>query len=120
MKERDEWVVIWRSHMMEIKADRNDGSLVLVKHGAEAITNHNMLVSPLMLFHIEDLSNVESFHVNFVVGRPLFTKKYRHLTVESKLTREDLSGLVRPGAYSKQYAIDAPMHLTFEYVEGPS
>ncbi|KAH0651660.1 hypothetical protein KY285_032185, partial [Solanum tuberosum] len=29
-------VVIWRSHMMEIKADRNDGSLVLVKHGDEA------------------------------------------------------------------------------------
>ncbi|KAH0654179.1 hypothetical protein KY290_032452 [Solanum tuberosum] len=74
--------------MMEIKADRNDGSLVLVKHGDEAVRG------------------------------PLFTKKYRHLTVESKLTREDLNG--RPGAYSKQYAIDAATHLTFEYVEGPS
>ncbi|KAK6780558.1 hypothetical protein RDI58_022742 [Solanum bulbocastanum] len=31
-------VAIWRSHMMEIKADRNDGSLVLVKHGAEAVS----------------------------------------------------------------------------------
>ncbi|WMV47246.1 hypothetical protein MTR67_040631 [Solanum verrucosum] len=60
-------VVIWRSHMMEIKADRNDGSLVLVKHGAEAVSYPR-----------------------------------------------------RPGAYSKQYAIDAAMHLTFEYVEGPS
>lgn len=30
-------VVIWRSHMMEIKAYSNDGSLVFVKHRAEAV-----------------------------------------------------------------------------------
>ncbi|KAL3336401.1 hypothetical protein AABB24_032243 [Solanum stoloniferum] len=97
---------------MEIKADGSDGSLVLIKQGAEA----------------------KVFESTFVGSRRCiikerFSKKYRHPTLDSKLTLKRLNAEARCMTKARRlgvvtpvlYAVDTVMHtLTFEYVEGPS
>ncbi|KAG5514486.1 hypothetical protein RHGRI_035780 [Rhododendron griersonianum] len=96
---------------MEIKADGKDGSLVLLKQGAEA----------------------RVFESTFVGRRSIvkerFSKKYRHPTLDSKLTIKRLNAEARCTTKARRlgvctpvlYAVDPILHtLTFEYVEGPS
>uniref|UniRef100_A0A5B7BCN7 non-specific serine/threonine protein kinase n=1 Tax=Davidia involucrata TaxID=16924 RepID=A0A5B7BCN7_DAVIN len=96
---------------METKADGKDGSLILIKQGAEA----------------------RVFESTFVGRRSIvkerFSKKYRHPSLDSKLTLKRLNAEARCmtkarrlGVYTPVlYAVDPVLHtLTFEYVEGPS
>lgn len=96
---------------MEIKEEGKEGSLVLLKQGAEA----------------------RVFESTFVGRRSIikerFSKKYRHPSLDSKLTLRRLNSEARCvtkarrlGVYTPVlYAVDPLLHtLTFEYVEGPS
>ncbi|KAE9460688.1 hypothetical protein C3L33_07475, partial [Rhododendron williamsianum] len=91
---------------MEIKADGKDGSLVLLKQGAEA----------------------RVFESTFVGRRSIvkerFSKKYRHPTLDSKLTIKRLNAEARCTTKARRlgvtpalYAVDPILHtLTFELV----
>ncbi|KAJ4831009.1 hypothetical protein Tsubulata_029568 [Turnera subulata] len=97
---------------MQMEVDTSNDSLVLIKQGAEA----------------------RVFESNFVGRRSIvkerFSKKYRHPTLDSKLTLKRLNaqearcmtkarrlGVSTPALY----AVDPVLHtLTFEFVEGPS
>ncbi|KAL7198746.1 hypothetical protein ACSBR2_021112 [Camellia fascicularis] len=94
---------------MEIKADGNDGSLILLKQGAEA----------------------RVFESTFVGRRSIvnkcFSKKYRHPSLDSKLILKCLNAEARCMTRGRRlgvcpptpYVVDAALHtLTFEYVEG--
>ncbi|KAL5702228.1 non-specific serine/threonine protein kinase [Ranunculus cassubicifolius] len=94
---------------MEI--ERQEGELVLLKQGAEA----------------------RVFESNFVgkksVVKERFSKKYRHPTLDSKLTLKRLNAEARCMTKARKlgvptpvlYAVDPLLHtLTFEYVMGPS
>ncbi|KAI5673051.1 hypothetical protein M9H77_13415 [Catharanthus roseus] len=96
---------------MEIGTDEKQGSLVLIKQGAEA----------------------RVFESNFVSRRSIikerFSKKYRHPSLDSKLTLKRLNAEARCMTKARRlgvstpvlYAVDPLLHtLTFEYVEGPS
>ncbi|WCJ21586.1 EKC/KEOPS complex subunit bud32 [Euphorbia peplus] len=96
---------------MEINSDVKDASLVLIKQGAEA----------------------RVFESNFVGRRSIikerFSKKYRHPSLDSKLTLKRLYAEARCTTKARRlgvstpvlYAVDPLLHsLTFEYVEGPS
>lgn len=96
---------------METKADGVDGSLILIKQGAEA----------------------RVFESSFVGKRSIvkerFSKKYRHPSLDAKLTLKRLNAEARCmtkarrlGVYTPVlYSVDIVLHtLTFEYVEGPS
>ncbi|KAL4611811.1 hypothetical protein ACB092_08G152600 [Castanea dentata] len=97
---------------MKIKTDVKESSLILLKQGAEA----------------------RGFESNFVGRRSVikerFSKKYRHPTLDSKITLKRLNA-VRSQVLTKArrlgvstpvlYSVDPVLHtLTFEYVEGPS
>ncbi|RVX20701.1 EKC/KEOPS complex subunit bud32 [Vitis vinifera] len=90
---------------MEIKADGKESSLILLKQGAEATTcalatNYNVSQDFLQ-------GTGRVFESNFVgrrcVVKERFSKKYRHPSLDSKLTLKRLNAT-----------------LTFEYVEGPA
>ncbi|KAL7112934.1 hypothetical protein ACP275_04G032700 [Erythranthe tilingii] len=97
---------------MEIKLDGvEDSSLVLIKQGAEA----------------------RVFESTFVDRRSVvkerFSKKYRHPSLDSKLTLKRLNAEARCTSKARKlgvstpvlYAVDPLLHtLTFEFVEGPT
>ncbi|CDP08511.1 unnamed protein product [Coffea canephora] len=96
---------------METDADAKQSSLVLIKQGAEA----------------------RVFESTFVGRRSIikerFSKKYRHPSLDSKLTLKRLNAEARCMTKARRlgvstpvlYAMDPVLHsLTFEYVEGPS
>ncbi|MCL7036717.1 hypothetical protein MKW94_007335 [Papaver nudicaule] len=96
---------------MEINQNENETSLVLLKQGAEA----------------------RVFESSFVGKRSVvkerFSKKYRHPTLDSKLTLKRLNAEARCMTKARRlgvltpvlYAVDPVMHtLTFEFVEGPA
>lgn len=96
---------------MEVDADAGGGSLVLLKQGAEA----------------------RVFESNFVGRRCIvkerFSKKYRHPSLDSKLTSKRLNAEARCMTKARRlgvatpvlYGVDPVLHtLTFEYVDGPS
>nr|GLL46894.1 EKC/KEOPS complex subunit bud32 [Ipomoea trifida] len=96
--------------MMENEANGKEGNLVLIKQGAEA----------------------RVFESTFVGRRSIvkerFSKKYRHPTLDSKLTLKRLNAEARCMTKARRlgvatpvlYAVDPILHsLTFEYVEGP-
>ncbi|XP_027164411.1 EKC/KEOPS complex subunit TP53RK [Coffea eugenioides] len=96
---------------METDADAKQSSLVLIKQGAEA----------------------RVFESTFVGRRSIikerFSKKYRHPSLDSKLTLKRLNAEARCMTKARRlgvstpvlYAVDPMLHsLTFEYVEGPS
>ncbi|KAH8509280.1 hypothetical protein H0E87_011156 [Populus deltoides] len=105
-------VVAGGANIMEIDAeDVKDSSLILIKQGAEA----------------------RVFESSFVGRRSIvkerFSKKYRHPTLDSKLTLKRLNAEARCMTKARRlgvstpvlYAVDPLLHsLTFEYVEGPS
>ncbi|XP_021719558.1 TP53-regulating kinase-like [Chenopodium quinoa] len=95
---------------MEIEADEKDRGLVLLKQGAEA----------------------RVFESTFVGRRSIvkerFSKKYRHPTLDSKLTLKRLNAEARCMTKARKlgvatpvlFAVDPVLHtLTFEYVDGP-
>nr|GME00653.1 EKC/KEOPS complex subunit bud32-like [Ipomoea batatas] len=99
-----------RVFMMENEANGKEGNLVLIKQGAEA----------------------RVFESTFVGRRSIvkerFSKKYRHPTLDSKLTLKRLNAEARCMTKARRlgvatpvlYAVDPILHsLTFEYVEGP-
>ncbi|KAM7462080.1 hypothetical protein LguiA_030201 [Lonicera macranthoides] len=96
---------------MEITAEGKEGSLILLKQGAEA----------------------RVFESHFVGRRSIvkerFSKKYRHPTLDAKLTLKRLNAEARCMVKARRlgvstpalYAVDPLLHtLTLEYVEGPS
>ncbi|KAM7466140.1 hypothetical protein LguiB_013702 [Lonicera macranthoides] len=96
---------------MEITAEGKEGSLILLKQGAEA----------------------RVFESHFVGRRSIvkerFSKKYRHPTLDAKLTLKRLNAEARCMSKARRlgvstpalYAVDPLLHtLTLEYVEGPS
>ncbi|KAM7496002.1 hypothetical protein LguiA_020416 [Lonicera macranthoides] len=96
---------------MEITAEGKESSLILLKQGAEA----------------------RVFESHFVGRRSIvkerFSKKYRHPTLDAKLTLKRLNAEARCMAKARRlgvstpalYAVDPLLHtLTLEYVEGPS
>nr|GMD87270.1 EKC/KEOPS complex subunit bud32-like [Ipomoea batatas] len=96
--------------MMENEANGKEGNLVLIKQGAEA----------------------RVFESTFVGRRSIvkerFSKKYRHPTLDSKLTLKRLNAEARCMTKARRlgvatpvlYAVDPILHsVTFEYVEGP-
>lgn len=96
---------------MENKANECDDSLILVKQGAEA----------------------RIFQSNFVgrksIVKERFSKKYRHPSLDTKLTLKRLNAEARCMTKARRlgvctpvlYSVDPMLHtLTFEYVEGPS
>ncbi|CAH9078182.1 unnamed protein product [Cuscuta epithymum] len=97
--------------MMENEASTKEVDLVLIKQGAEA----------------------RVFESKFVGRRSVvkerFSKKYRHPTLDLKLTLKRLNAEARCMTKARRlgvatpvlYAVDPVLHsLTFEYVEGPS
>ncbi|OVA15526.1 Protein kinase domain [Macleaya cordata] len=94
---------------MDIKQDGEEGSLVLLKQGAEARVFES------------------TFMGRRSVVKERFSKKYRHPSLDSKLTLKRLNAEARCmtkarglGVYTPVlYAVDPVLHtLTFEYVEG--
>ncbi|KAL4602940.1 hypothetical protein ACB092_10G089300 [Castanea dentata] len=96
---------------MEIKTDVKESSLSLLKQGAEA----------------------RVFESNFVGKRSVikerFSKKYRHPTLDSKITLKRLNVEARCMTKARRlgvstpvlYSVDPVLHtLTFEYIDGPS
>ncbi|GLT74345.1 hypothetical protein SLA2020_461490 [Shorea laevis] len=96
---------------MEIEGSGENGSFILLKQGAEA----------------------RVFESTFVGRRSIvkerFSKKYRHPSLDSKLTLKRLNAEARCMTKARRlgvstpvlYAVDPVLHtLTFEYVEGPS
>uniref|UniRef100_A0A6N2N5K6 non-specific serine/threonine protein kinase n=1 Tax=Salix viminalis TaxID=40686 RepID=A0A6N2N5K6_SALVM len=97
---------------MEIDAEEiKDSPLTLIKQGAEARVFESIFVGRRSIV------------------KERFSKKYRHPTLDSKLTLKRLNAEARCmtkarrlGVYTPVlYAVDPLLHtLTFEYVEGPS
>ncbi|KAL8548266.1 hypothetical protein ACS0TY_007549 [Phlomoides rotata] len=96
---------------MDAKSNGTEGSLILIKQGAEA----------------------RVFESAFVGRRSIvkerFSKKYRHPSLDSKLTLKRLNAEARCTTKARKlgvstpvlYAVDPLQHsLTFEYVEGPA
>ncbi|XP_073145193.1 uncharacterized protein [Henckelia pumila] len=96
---------------METKLDGVEGSLILIQQGAEA----------------------RVFESTFVGRRSIvkerFSKKYRHPSLDSKLTLKRLNAEARCMTKARKlgvstpglYAVDPMLNtLTFEFVEGPS
>ncbi|KAL3647850.1 hypothetical protein CASFOL_008818 [Castilleja foliolosa] len=96
---------------MEVKLDGLEGSMVLIKQGAEA----------------------RVFESTFVGRRSIikerFSKKYRHPSLDSKITLRRLNAEARCTVKARKlgvstpalYAVDHLVHsLTFEFVEGPA
>ncbi|CAI0449416.1 unnamed protein product [Linum tenue] len=96
---------------MDVEEGVGDGSLVLLKQGAEA----------------------KVFELNFVGRRSVvkerFSKKYRHPMLDAKLTLKRLNAEARCMTKARRlgvctpalYAVDPVLHsLTFEYVDGPA
>ncbi|KVI03915.1 EKC/KEOPS complex subunit TP53RK [Cynara cardunculus var. scolymus] len=96
---------------MDTEANGEGGSLVLIKQGAEARVFES------------------TFAGRKSVVKERFSKKYRHPTLDSKLTLKRLNAEARCMTKARRlgvstpvlYAVDPVSHtLTFEYVEGPS
>lgn len=96
---------------MEINADGNDGSLILLKQGAEA-----------RVFESTFLGRKS-------IVKERFSKKYRHPTLDSKINLRRLNAEARCMTKARRLGVSAPvlyaadlvLHtLTFEFVEGPS
>ncbi|GAY40646.1 hypothetical protein CUMW_053560 [Citrus unshiu] len=96
---------------MEITANSEDGSLILIKQGAEARVFESTFVG------------------RRCVVKERFSKKYRHPSLDSKITLKRLNAEARCMTKARRlgvstpvlYAVDPVQHtLTFEYVEGPS
>lgn len=96
---------------MEITANSEDGSLILIKQGAEARVFESTFVG------------------RRCIVKERFSKKYRHPSLDSKLTLKRLNAEARCMTKARRlgvstpglYAVDPVQHtLTFEYVEGPS
>ncbi|KAL3518539.1 hypothetical protein ACH5RR_021142 [Cinchona calisaya] len=96
---------------MEIDADLKQSSLVLINQGAEARVFESIFVGRRSII------------------KERFSKKYRHPSLDSKLTLKRLNAEARCMTKARRlgvstpvlYAVDPVLHsLTFEYVEGPS
>ncbi|CAK9167863.1 unnamed protein product [Ilex paraguariensis] len=97
---------------MEINPEGKEGSLILIKQGAEARVFESMFVGRKSIV------------------KERFSKKYRHPSLDSKLTLKHLNEeearcmtkARRLGVSTAVlYAVDPVLHtLTFEYVEGSS
>ncbi|XP_027079768.1 uncharacterized protein [Coffea arabica] len=96
---------------METDADAKQSSLVLIKQGAEARVFESAFVGRRSII------------------KERFSKKYRHPSLDSKLTLKRLNAEARCMTKARRlgvstpvlYAVDPVLHsLTFEYVEGPS
>ncbi|GJT48103.1 TP53-regulating kinase-like protein [Tanacetum coccineum] len=96
---------------METEANGENGSLVLIKQGAEARVFES------------------TFAGRKCVVKERFSKKYRHPTLDAKLTLKRLNAEARCLTKARKvgvvtpvlYAVDTVLHsLTFEYVEGLS
>ncbi|GMH02402.1 hypothetical protein Nepgr_004241 [Nepenthes gracilis] len=96
---------------MEVEAHGKDTSLVLLKQGAEA-----------RVF-------TSTFIGRKSIVKERFSKKYRHPTLDSKLTLKRLNAEARCMTKARRlgvstpvlYSVDPILHtLTFEYVEGPA
>ncbi|RVW54798.1 EKC/KEOPS complex subunit bud32 [Vitis vinifera] len=116
---------------MEIKADGKESSLILLKQGAEATTcalatNYNVSQDFLQ-------GTGRVFESNFVgrrcVVKERFSKKYRHPSLDSKLTLKRLNAEARCMTRARRLGVATPVlysvdpvlqTLTFEYVEGPA
>ncbi|KDP21421.1 hypothetical protein JCGZ_21892 [Jatropha curcas] len=96
---------------MEINSDVKDGSLILIKQGAEARVYESTFVGRQSIV------------------KERFSKKYRHPSLDSKLTLKRLNAEARCMTKARRlgvstpvlYALDPLLHtLTFEYVDGHS
>ncbi|XVE73089.1 hypothetical protein DITRI_Ditri11bG0089700 [Diplodiscus trichospermus] len=96
---------------MATTTDTENGSLILVKQGAEARVFESVFVGKRSII------------------KERFSKKYRHPFLDSKLTLKRLNAEARCMTKARRlgvstpvlYAVDPVLHtLTFEYVEGPS
>ncbi|KAD3338260.1 hypothetical protein E3N88_33781 [Mikania micrantha] len=96
---------------MDTEANGENASLVLIKQGAEARVFES------------------TFAGRKSIVKERFSKKYRHPTLDSKLTLKRLNAEARCMTKARRlgvstpvlYAVDPISHtLTFEYVEGPS
>ncbi|XP_022758268.1 TP53-regulating kinase-like [Durio zibethinus] len=96
---------------MASKTDSENGSLTLVKQGAEARVFESVFVGKRSIV------------------KERFSKKYRHPSLDSKLTLKRLNAEARSMTKARRlgvstpvlFAVDPLLHtLTFEYVEGPS
>ncbi|KAL2935628.1 EKC/KEOPS complex subunit TP53RK [Bienertia sinuspersici] len=95
---------------MEIEADKEDMGLVLLKQGAEARVFESTFVGRKSIV------------------KERFSKKYRHPTLDSKLTLKRLNAEARCMTKARKlgvatpvlFSVDPVLHtLMFEYVEGP-
>ncbi|XVF21727.1 hypothetical protein REPUB_Repub12eG0115100 [Reevesia pubescens] len=96
---------------MDSTTDAENVSLILVKQGAEARIFESVFVGKRSII------------------KQRFSKKYRHPSLDSKLTLKRLNAEARCMTKARQlgvstpvlYSVDPVFHtLTFEYVEGPS
>ncbi|KAJ8749526.1 hypothetical protein K2173_025721 [Erythroxylum novogranatense] len=96
---------------MEVDKEVNDGSLILLKQGAEARVFDSIFVG------------------RRCIVKERFSKKYRHPTLDSKLTLKRLNAEARCMTKARRlgvstpvlYAVDPKLNtLTFEFIEGPS
>ncbi|EYU40902.1 hypothetical protein ABFS82_14G201300 [Erythranthe guttata] len=96
---------------MEMKLDGEEGSVVLIKQGAEARVFESTFVGKRS------------------VVKERFSKKYRHPSLDTKLTVKRLNAEARCMTKARKlgvltpvlYAVDPLMHtLTFEFVVGPA
>ncbi|GAB2237493.1 hypothetical protein Droror1_Dr00015395 [Drosera rotundifolia] len=96
---------------MEVEVDGKDKPLILLKQGAEARVFTSTFVGKKSIV------------------KERFSKKYRHPTLDSKLTLKRLNAEARCMTKARRlgvrtpvlYAVDQVLHtLTFEYIEGPS
>lgn len=95
---------------MEVEADGNDKGLILLKQGAEARVFESTFVG------------------RRCVVKERFSKKYRHPTLDAKLTLKRLNAEARCMTKARKLGVPTPVllsvdpvlhSLTFEYVEGP-
>ncbi|KAL3534740.1 hypothetical protein ACH5RR_003201 [Cinchona calisaya] len=96
---------------MDINVDLKQSSLVLIKQGTEARVFESIFIGRRSII------------------KERFSKKYRHPSLDSKLTLKRLNAEARCMTKARRlgvstpvlYAVDPVLHsLTFEYVEGPS
>ncbi|KAK9134464.1 hypothetical protein Syun_013794 [Stephania yunnanensis] len=96
---------------METKKDAQDGSLILLRQGAEARVFESTFVGRKSIV------------------KERFSKKYRHPTLDSKLTVKRLNAEARCMTKARRlgvqtpalYFVDSVLYtLTIEYVEGPA
>lgn len=95
---------------MEIEADRQEKALVLLKQGAEARVFESTFVGRKCII------------------KERFSKKYRHPTLDAKLTIKRLNAEARCMTKARKlgvqtpvlFSVDPVVHtLTFEFIEGP-